>query len=126
MRNDEVIRRFFDGKRATGGNIFSEYTYGEKLRLYSYGRHFIIAVKLKNESKGIIYLLNGDRYSSTTSQHQTLTRRLCWGQHLEIPFSVLEQITPDFEDIVIIDKTEDKYREIPYIDQITGEPQTRQ
>ena len=59
-KNDERTRY------CNANNVFYEGTI-----LYSYGRHFALAVKSKNG-----YILNGDRYSNTTSGHQSLTRTI--------------------------------------------------
>lgn len=54
-----------DGK-AKGGNIFFE---GD--RIWSYGRHYLMAKKLGND----FVLLKENKYSNTTSQHRGLVRR---------------------------------------------------
>lgn len=41
--------------------------------LYSYGRHFPLAVALPEGRSGARFLLNGDRYSVTTNGHQGAT-----------------------------------------------------
>lgn len=68
-REDIVFNYFFAvGKERdhykARGNVFFE---GDVL--YSYGTHFPLAVKCRNG-----YILNGDNYSSSTGQHQSLTR----------------------------------------------------
>ncbi len=55
--------------------------------LYSYGHHFPLAVKGKWGSD-LKYLLNGDRYSSSTSQQQHLCIRSLT-PNVQIPFSAL-------------------------------------
>lgn len=51
--------------------------------LYSYGRHFPLAVYLgevgKGKRKHHLFIKNGDRYSSSTSTHQGITQRCCKG-----------------------------------------------
>lgn len=51
--------------------------------LYSYGYHFPLAVHV-----GRYQLINADRYSNSTSKHQSYTIRAC-GNAVEIPFSAL-------------------------------------
>ena len=82
--NEELIRRYLDGYYEDGktpnGNLFFE-----KEILYSYGYHFPLAVDL-----GRLYVLNGDKYSVTTSSHQsTLFRLVPNSMRVEIPFSAL-------------------------------------
>ncbi|MBW1812145.1 MAG: hypothetical protein JRJ39_00355 [Deltaproteobacteria bacterium] len=66
--NNNVIEAFFDqaADGPTGaGNVYWE----DKKTLYSYGRHFPLAYKLRSGS----YLFNGDKYSSSTGRHQSET-----------------------------------------------------
>lgn len=60
----EVISGFKNGKNYRGHNVYSRDNI-----LYSYGPHFILAVKQKDGT----FLLNGDKYSVSTSQHQGKT-----------------------------------------------------
>lgn len=94
--------------------------YFEGDTLYSYGRHFILAIRVKNG-----YLLNGDKYSNTTANHQSLTRRYAPTNSAVIPFSALQNIfkhgqysvedrqkhKEELRNVEIIDKTEDTYEE---------------
>lgn len=108
--------RFF-----TGGNI-----YYEKDVLYSYGRHFPLAVRCKNG-----YILNGDRYSNTTSGHQSLTRSLAENHNQEtsnrkthhciIPFSALQAAGIKIEAATIVDVTDDTYETMQRRNHKTGE-----
>jgi len=65
MRNQDVAYAFARGHEAQAGHI---YTDGRVI--YSYGTHFPIAIKA---SDGRIYF-NEDKYSVTTSCHQSLVR----------------------------------------------------
>lgn len=58
--------------------------------LYSYGHHFTLAEYIGERGQGF-FLLNGDRYSVTTSGHQSLTRSAIpsWAQSLIVPASAL-------------------------------------
>jgi hypothetical protein len=108
--------RFF-----TGGNIFYE-----EDKLYSYGRHFPLAVRCRNG-----YILNGDRYSNTTSGHQSLTRSMAENHNKEttnrkthhciIPFSALHAAGIELEDVTIVDVTDDSYETVKRRNPKTGE-----
>ena len=73
--------------------------------LYSYGRHFLLAIKIKNG-----YLLNGDKYSASTGKHQAYTRNLCSTKYVEIPLSALTRANiRNREKIEILDIQEATY-----------------
>jgi hypothetical protein len=63
--NKQVAESFAEGKSDSSGAMFSE---GDVI--YSYGKHFPIAVKLEDGT----YLFNKDKYSPTSSKHQSLVR----------------------------------------------------
>lgn len=61
-------------------------------RLYSYGTHFELARLVGNRSSGF-FLLNGDRYSVSTSGHQSIIRGAVAQTGIEsmiVPYSALE------------------------------------
>lgn len=121
--HDKVAELFSQGQGATGHNMYSSMS-GGNLRLYSYGSHFILAVKLKAE----YYLLNGDTYSSSTSKHQSHTRTHCV-PNIIVPFSALREAgidERDLEKLIVIDRTRDHTREIEYKDYKTREMKTRE
>ena len=96
----------------------ASHIYFEGDTLYSYGSHFILAQKVKNG-----YILNGDKYSITTSSHQSLTRSKAPKYSPIIPFSALENIfknnwlnTEELSKIEIIDVTGDTYTEVTRYD----------
>lgn len=96
---------------------------GGKLRLYSYGSHFILAIRLDNGT----FLLNGDRYSNSTSKHQSHTRTHC-NPNIILPFSALREAGidgRDMEKLIVVDQTPDQTREVDYKDHKTGEMKTR-
>jgi hypothetical protein len=72
--------------------------------LYSYGRHFELARPLRNKRGKIHgYLLNGDTYSQSTSQHQSHVRYLLSGeQTVIIPHEALNSAGIDLETVQII------------------------
>ena len=65
MKNSDVVQMFLDG---SGGRTANLYIDGNVL--YSYGKHFPLAVR-----KGNTIYVNVDKYSQTTSCHQGLLRR---------------------------------------------------
>ena len=118
-RHESIIWNFFwsrDRERyRTGTNVFYEGDY-----LYSYGHHFILAMRLKNGK----YLINADTYSSSTSTHTMCIHTAPEGTP-QIPFSALEAAGfSDYQrfskrDIALLDKDDDRWEE--YIDPKTGE-----
>jgi len=77
----DLISDFEKGKEK--GEASHMYIEGDVL--YSYGRHFPMLVRMKHWGKGK-FLLNADRYSSTTSRHQMYAGRIAT---VQIPFSAL-------------------------------------
>lgn len=83
MTNDQVVRNFADRKenRRTGqvewsSNNGNLYCFGDVL--YSYGSHFPLAVYRGNDTnERAFFLKNGDKYSITTSCHQSITQSYC-------------------------------------------------
>ena len=130
MNNQEFIESWFDVKvrnRQVRRHCYSHLCADEDA-LYSYGSHFPLAVPCDNG-----FLLNGDRYSSTTSSHQDLTRsacaRVCRDNNLKfavIPFTVLNNadVTP-IRYIEIIDKMQERHRNVKYTDK-NGKERVRQ
>lgn len=121
MDNKEFIESWFDCK--VNNQRVKRHHYGHLYAdddgVYSYGQHFPLAVLCENG-----FLLNGDRYSNTTTTHQSLTRsacmEICAANNLKfavIPFTVLNNanLIP-IRKIEIIDKLEEQYREIEYTD----------
>jgi hypothetical protein len=99
----EVIKGFKNGKSYRGANVFAEGNY-----LYSYGKHFILAVRKEDGS----FLLNGDKYSTTTSRHQSDTYSL-FGKHPRVSFSACESAMNDqywYDRVEILDHTEDEFK----------------
>jgi hypothetical protein len=105
VSHQEVIYNYFNaGDRQhynKGNNVFFE---GDTL--YSYGTYFILAQKIKNG-----YLINGDSYSKSTSEHQRIVRYNMPSNNIIIPLSALLQPLNDMQikDIEILDRKEDTY-----------------
>jgi hypothetical protein len=82
LSNDEAVRAFANGRDGRSKHIFHE---GNKL--YDYGHHFVMAVRLSDGK----FLINGDKYSSTTARHVGICLRQLM-PHEVIPFSALGQV----------------------------------
>lgn len=84
--HSELVSRFAKG--ATKGRSCSMFI--EDATLYSYGHHFPLLIRMpqwgENGKPG--YMLNADKYSVTTSQHQAHCRHLAT---IQIPFSALQE-----------------------------------
>jgi len=76
-----------DFGRSSNGNLFFHHA-----RLYSYGRHFVVAI-LTPDGRALV---NADSSSVTTSGHQTDARRaLGWGGYASVPdLTALVEKTP--------------------------------
>lgn len=72
--------------------------------LYSYGQHFELARPLRDKRRKIHgYLLNGDTYSQSTTQHQSHVRWLLSGeQTVIIPHEALNSAGIDLETVQIV------------------------
>jgi hypothetical protein len=111
LSNEDAVRAFAAGRSGNSKNVFHD----DHGRLYSYGHHFILAVRLNGN-----YLINGDTYSPSTSRHTSLCI-----EHLKpnviIPFSALDRVTRDYHLIEIVDRDSDKYIQRTRKDPETGE-----
>ncbi len=79
MNQRDLVERFRTG--STSGQSSNMFIEGDAL--YSYGRHFPLVIRLEHGG----FLHNGDRYSVTTSGHQSHCRSVIDGP--QIPFSAL-------------------------------------
>ena len=68
--------------------------------IYSWGYHFPIAVRLDNGA----YLFNKDKYSSSTSKHQTYVRRALHGNIIEGTTQDLKQLSGQQGRCVVVTK----------------------
>lgn len=82
--------------------------------IYSYGTHFPMARLIGDRATGY-FLVNGDNYSVTTSQHQSHTR---WAikrsgiPFMVVPFSALHAASIDLDTIIPVDITKDRTERI--------------
>jgi hypothetical protein len=97
----EVVNAFAKGKEYTGHNVFARNGI-----LYSYGEHFPLAVKRDGW-----YLLNGDKYSPTTSQHQSLTFS-AFRESPRVSFTAIRAAGIDYRTCELVDFTKDDYRQV--------------
>lgn len=121
--NDAVVKAFSEGW-APDHRQGAAHLWAEGNTLYSYGRHFPLAVRLHKTQaprahSGDLYLCNGDRYSVTTSHHQGITFRYL-RNHPRVSFSALAAAlggnrnrewgwrwTPDLSRVNVVDFWED-------------------
>lgn len=103
LSHDQVIRNYFNSYDRDhynkGANVFFEGN-----TLYSYGRHFKLCVKGQNG-----YIINADKYSSSTSTHTSNTIRHAPKETPQIPFSALESARINPENIYVLEKTSDTW-----------------
>jgi hypothetical protein len=108
----QVVSWFADG--ITNKNASNLYSKGNAL--YSYGRHFPLAIRHNAETslkhREDWFLLNGDRYSSTTSQHQSKTFSK-FQNHPRVSFNALNAagIDPFSDNLILVDYQTDEYQE---------------
>ena len=88
-------------------------------KIYSYGEHFEMARALAGrDGDTALFLINGDRYSVTTSRHQSEVRsaiaRSRYPQVI-IPFSALSAAGIDLDTVVLLDRTADRRVETEHV-----------
>lgn len=92
-------------------------------RIYSYGRHFIIAEVLRDaRGRARLVLLNGDRFSVSTGSHQAdvraaLLKHAASVPRLIIPFTALDAAQIRRDSIVPIDVKNDRVEYIRHADE---------
>jgi len=82
-----IARKFADGAtKGKGSRVFIEGN-----RIYSYGHHFVLATRKEEGDWGcsVKFIVNGDRYSVSTSGHTNLVIREC-KPNVQIPYSALD------------------------------------
>lgn len=112
LSNEDAVIAFARQEKGNSKNIFHE----DNQKLYSYGHHFVLAVRLNDGD----YLINGDKYSVSTSAHTSLCIRYL-KPNVIIPFSALDRVTRDYHLIKVVDRSPDKYIPRTRKDPITGE-----
>lgn len=119
--HDQLVHRWVQfqlGERKTyparAGNLVAN-----DKSLFSYGAHFEMARLVRNEKgKPLFWLENGERFSPTTSQHQSLVRSYLHSGTLAggfpwvtIPHQALEAAGIDFDSIRIVESLPDRWEE---------------
>ncbi|MFA5053837.1 MAG: hypothetical protein WC565_07250 [Parcubacteria group bacterium] len=107
MNHAECVKRFAERtiSKRTGrvewraGNVFCE---GKAV--YSYGHHFPMAYYREEWKDGARFVLNGDRYSSSTSKHQADVRRFCKGP--TVSFTAMRAARLNPETAILVDYTD--------------------
>jgi len=104
--NSEVIAWFFKNDRDHGRNG-TESLYFDGDTMYSYGKHF----PLCHRHKGGQYIINGDRYSNTTSKHQSDTLQHARAKdHITLSLSAIDASGINFRSMTIIDTFQDDHQ----------------
>ena len=86
VSHDDVAKAWIQGRKLTGHNVFTD---GKTI--YSYGEHFPIAHK---KDKAILF--NTNKYSSSTSKHQSIV-----GRNIPEGYKVYECNTGEIIDAII-------------------------
>jgi len=102
MNHKTVVQRFKEGKNYRGSRIFAENN-----TLYSYGRHFPLAVR-RGEPGAEWYLLNGDKYSISTSKHQGITYSV-FSDSPRVSFTALNAAGISYNSCKLVDFQKDAY-----------------
>lgn len=124
-RHDDIATRWANREmgrddrpnfRARRDNMF-----GEDGALYSYGHHFELARPLRTDPSDRDYvsawLLNADRYSVTTTRHQSTVRNVLartGRPMILLPYDALSSAGIDRDTIRPVDVTEDGWERIPH------------
>lgn len=120
MNNSTFIAKFFEHDRPHFGLKSYARLMMDQNTLYSYGHHFPLATETENGE----YILNGDRYSVTTSKHQGKTiyhaHNFQQKPYVIIPQSVLDTAYLETKKLKIVDKREDLYRTVKRRNPETG------
>lgn len=125
MSNSDIAERFAkeagkpDAKllrSQTGTVLVSPF---DERNLNSWGPHFTLArIMLDGEGNRSWWLLNGDKYSVSTSRHQTITREAVKSTGLPVlilPFSALGRAGIDKESIVPVDIHDERHETISHV-----------
>jgi hypothetical protein len=122
--HDDIATRWRD--RAMGKTDRANYSrgrsnvWGRGDTLYSYETHFPL-VELLRDAKGSprLFLLNGDRYSVTTTRHQRIARDVVARVRDEIPsvvipFAALDAAGMDRASLELVDDEPERHETIPH------------
>jgi hypothetical protein len=103
----EIMEGKSTGKFLRASNVFVR-----DERVFSYGEHFELARPLRDKRKRVkAYLLNGDRYSQTTTQHQSSVRgalRKSSRPSVILPYTALDAAGVDYDSIELVHVLKDR------------------
>ena len=107
LSRDDAVRNFRDGHEGYGGNVF---TNPDATLLLSYGHHFVLAMRLP-KGNAVKFLVNGDKYSPSTGQHQAIAQRVLKEESVTIglsafPFNLFDRLHDG--SAVVVDGVEDR------------------
>ncbi len=92
VSDKDVTKAWKEGKKRKGNSMFTD-----GITVYSWGEHFPIATKIGNK-----ILFNSDKYSNSTSKHQSYTRSVC-DDYVECNTEqIIEAINSPNEPIIIV------------------------
>jgi len=111
MKNHhDVVSGFKSGKEYRGGNVFASDGV-----LYSYGHHFPLAIRrpaeFNHKDKTEWYLLNGDKYSVSTSKHQSITYSV-FREYPRVSFTALRAAGLHYRTVEVIDWCGDEWEAV--------------
>ena len=84
FNNSMVAHVWAQQTQATGRSSKGQFYFDGRV-LFSYGRHYVAAYALPHPNGALIYLLNGDSYSETTSRHVSRARVAAHGTRHTVP-----------------------------------------
>jgi hypothetical protein len=111
VAHSEIAKKFAARKlnRRTGDCSWSgSRMYASGDTLYSYGSHFPLARFLGEKAGESVFIKNGDRYSSSTSGHQSITQGACKGPTVSV--SALRAAGINFYNLALPPVVEQKER----------------
>lgn len=110
-KNNDVIDEFV--KIGFHNDIKTKNVFIEKNAVFSYGYHFPMCLKVFDSNGEVIFILNKDRYSRSTSKHQNYLRAII-GQYNKVYFmtttklkDLIEKNITNFSDIILNDLEQD-------------------
>lgn len=123
MNHKEVVRRFaLRQKNARTGNVewAGHNVYCRDNVLFSYGSHFPLAIYLGERDGQPFFIKNADKYSVSTSHHQSITSEYCKGPSLStchLEKNKIEFAKIKLEDVIHF---QPRFSEFVYLDTKTG------
>lgn len=111
----DVVTRWVDrelGKTDRGNLHGTNIETGEGV-IYSYGYHFPLCEAVRDKrGRVVLWLLNGDRYSNSTTRHQSEIRAAVQRTDIPnviIPFDALQSANVQRSTVQLVDRTDDRW-----------------